>query len=246
MEFVIKSIAGRTLYTCDAETLRGAVERAVAENTDLGGANLARAYLAGADLGGANLARANLAGAYLDGANLAGAYLGGANLARAYLAGADLARANLAGANLAGAYLDGANLAGAYLGGADLGGANLDGATKADWLAQYRDDLRAVLDAAPNEVEGLAAAIRAGKVDGSAYEGECACLLGTIANVRHCGYRALGITPDSDRPAERWFMRIRPGHTPTSSVDAALALAWIEEWRRDRAGASDGVRVVAP
>jgi hypothetical protein len=87
-----------------------------------------------------------------------------------------------------------------------------------------------VLDAAPREVGGLLAAIEAGKVDGSAYEGECACLLGTIAKVRDVDYRKLGIEPDSSRPAERFFLRIRQGHTPANSVDAALAAAWVREW----------------
>jgi hypothetical protein len=74
------------------------VEKCVADDhslagANLAGANLADAYLAGANLAGANLARANLARANLAGADLAGADLARANLARAYLARANLARA---------------------------------------------------------------------------------------------------------------------------------------------------------
>ena len=94
---------GNVLWSGEAESLRDAVEKAVAARADLAGANLAGANLAGADLAGAYLDFANLARVNLYGANLDGADLAGANLA-----GADLADANLADAYLAGANLDGA------------------------------------------------------------------------------------------------------------------------------------------
>jgi uncharacterized protein YjbI with pentapeptide repeats len=208
--------------------LAGAKERA-----NLADANLADANLAGANLAGAYLARANLAGANLAGANLAGAYL-----ARANLAGANLAGANLAGANLAGANLAGANLAGAYLAGAYLAGANLAGAYLADaYLAGANNetviaDLAKVLSAARKEVLGLLRELRAGNVDGSTYEGSCACLVGTIANVRGTTYNALGIDlkPDPNRPVERWFMHIRPGMTPRNSPIVKMTESMIVDW----------------
>jgi len=61
-----------------------------------------RAIADNADLAGANLAGANLTYAYLAGANLTYADLAGADLTNAYLAGAKLARADLTYANLAG------------------------------------------------------------------------------------------------------------------------------------------------
>jgi hypothetical protein len=76
----------------------------------------------------------------------------------------------------------GANLVDADLVGADLRSADL---VDAD-LVFVRDDLWAVLSAAPAEVPTLLAKVRAGEVDGSVYEGVCACLLGTIANARGC------------------------------------------------------------
>ena len=100
------------LYECEVPdgiasgmAARHALEKAVAADAYLAGANLTDAYLAGANLADAYLAGANLAGANLTGANLAGANLADANLTGANLAGANLAGANLADANLAGANL---------------------------------------------------------------------------------------------------------------------------------------------
>ena len=88
-----------------------------------------------------------------------------------------------------------------------------------------------MLDAAPKEVAGLLAALKAGDVDGSTYEGECACLVGTIANVRGCDFKSLpGLVPNGDRPAEKWFLAIREGDTPRNSQVCAIAAKWVEEW----------------
>ena len=72
----------------------------------------------------------------------------------------------------------------------------------------------------------------AGKVDGSCYQGECACLLGTIANIRHCDYDAIGngISPDSSRPAEQWFMSIKKGDTPETNNISKITVEWIDEF----------------
>lgn len=102
-------------------------------------------------------------------------------------------------------------------------------------LAGIRDDVYEALSHAPAEARGLLAAIREGRVDGSVYEGECACLVGTIANVRGCRYDMLDrIEPDSSRPAERWFLAIRRGDTPERSQVAAITARWIEEWLAQR------------
>lgn len=74
-------------------------------------------------------------------------------------------------------------------------------------------------------------ALRAGRVNGTLYTGPCACLIGTIANLRHCDYTDIpGLAPDSSRPAEIWFTNIRPRDTPESSEVVALTVQWIEEW----------------
>ena len=94
------------------------------------------------------------------------------------------------------------------------------------------------MTAAPTEVAGLKQALIEGRLDGSAYEGSCACLIGTIANVRHCHYDELvdinpELRPNAYRPAERWFLGIREGQTPENHPIAALTLAWIEQWEAD-------------
>ena len=94
-----------------------------------------------------------------------------------------------------------------------------------------RTDIHEILDASPTEVPGLLFALKAGRVDGSTYEGVCCCLVGTLANLRHCYYLDLpGIKPDASRAAERFFAQIHKGDTPQNSVWAAKAAQWIEEW----------------
>ena len=121
-----------------------------------------------------------------------------------------------------------ADLSRADLTGADLTRAVLTGAD----LREIRDDVWRVLDAAPDEVPALLYAVHEGRINGSVYTGQCACLVGTIANVRKCSVYELPreIQPDATRTAERWFLGMRPGdaaeHHPVSRITAQ----WIEEW----------------
>ncbi len=175
---------------------------------------LQRAVGEGADLKGADLEGADLEGADLKGAYLKGAYLKGADLKGAYLKGADLKGADLEGADLEGADLEGA----------DLKGADLD---------DIKKDFFDVLSSAKNEVAGLKKALIDGKVNGSTYTGECACLVGTIANVKGCSYQAIdGIRPDSNRPAEKWFYAIQTGDTPENNQVCKIVVSWIEEFEK--------------
>jgi hypothetical protein len=212
-------------------------QRADLQRADLRGADLQRADLRGADLQRADLQRADLRGADLRGADLQGAYLQGADLRGADLQRADLRGADLRGADLRGADLQGADLRGADLRGADLQGAYLQGAdlqgAKTDPI---RDDFFSVLAAAPNEALGLLDAIERGRIKGSAYEGECACLVGTIANLRHENFAKLSINlrPNADRPAERWFLAIREGDIPASNPISAMTADWLRAWLTER------------
>jgi uncharacterized protein YjbI with pentapeptide repeats len=185
-------------------------------DANLRGANLSAANLSGADLRGADLRGANLRGANLRGADLRGADLRGADLRGADLRGADLRGANLSGADLRGADLRGADLRGANLRGADLHGAN---------LKSFKADLWATLTMARHEVPALIAALRAGRVDGSQYEGACACLVGTLENAG-----ATGLPHNSSDPAEQWFLMIREGDKPGDDTGGGFASAKALEW----------------
>ena len=182
-----------------------------------------------ANLVGANLINANLAGANLVGANLINANLAGANLAGANLVGANLAYANLAGANLVGANLAYANLTGANLINANLAGANLAGANN----RRFKSDLWMILTMASKEVPALVRAMKSGKINGSTYEGECACLVGTIDKSRPKNVTPIPKVTDS--PAEQWFSMIKPGDKPGDNTGGGyalkVALGWIEEWQ---------------
>ena len=227
----------KVLFECDVPDdlpsglrMRHALEKAVAvrPRVALSGADFSRANLSGADFSRANLSGADFSDAYLLRANFSGANLSGADFSRANLSRANLSGADLSGADLSGANLSGADLSGANLSGADLSGANL---SRAD-LSVPKTDFFDILLRASREVAGLRAALIAGKVDGSTYEGECACLVGTIANVRSASFEDLGngIKPNSSRPAERWFLGIKKGDTPETNQISAITVAWINEF----------------
>ena len=173
-----------------------------------------------------------------------GANLSGANLRYADLSGVDLRYANLSGANLRGANLRGvdlryADLRGANLRDADLRGANLRGAN----LRSFKADFWAILTTARKEIPGLISAIREGRIDGSTYSGECACLVGTIANVRHVSADTL--ERDSSRPAEQWFLMIKKGDKPGDDSGGGFALQQALEWAEEYCALS-GVKLPKP
>ncbi|HZV33174.1 MAG TPA: hypothetical protein VFB72_01255 [Verrucomicrobiae bacterium] len=112
---------------------------------------------------------------------------------------------------------------------ANLDGANLYGAN----LTPIRDDLWAVLSSNPAEVEGLRAAIAEGRIDGSTYTGECACLSGTLHNCAVAAGHADQFDfsgRNADRPIERFFLGIKKGDTPAANPLSKLALEWTDRW----------------
>ena len=160
-------------------------------------------------------------------------------VAKADLRGADLSGCNVIGCNLRVADLRVADLREADLREADLRGCKLRGAKLhgAD-LSHIKQDFLAEVLRLPNELEALRAALVEGRIDGSTYSGECACLAGTLAKASgvKC-YRggdfisAPGIQfhASATSPRESFFTAIRPGDTPDKNSAAAVALAWTDE-----------------
>jgi uncharacterized protein YjbI with pentapeptide repeats len=224
-----------------------AIKKAIAEGVNLSGSDLSDSDLSGSDLRGSNLRDSNLRGSNLSDSDLSGSDLSGSNLRGSNLSGSDLSGSNLSGSNLSGSNLSGSdlsdsNLSGSDLRGSDLSDSNLSGSDlrgsnlsgsnlRGSNLRPIRDDLWAVLSAAPLEVDGLRAALAGGRIDGSTYNGDCACLVGTIAKVRGVDFNTLpGLAPDSSRPSERFFLGINKGDTPETNEVSKIALAWCDEW----------------
>lgn len=106
----IRGSFGRVLYTSNKETIRDAVEEAVANGVSLTSAILDCADFVGANLKGAVLVSASLAGADLRDVDLEGANLINACLQDANLEGANLSGVSLWGADLRGVRLRGSNV----------------------------------------------------------------------------------------------------------------------------------------
>jgi len=142
---------------------------------------------------------------------------------RVSLSDADLSAANLRAANLRGANLSDADLRAADLSAADLSDA------KKDFLKK--------LSLAKHEAAGLYRYLIDGKVDGSCYTGECACFVGTLANVKAVSPEKLceiaGFEMDSSSPVEKWFMAIRKGDTPENNPVSAVTVGWLKEWAKE-------------
>ena len=83
------------------------------------------------------------------------------------------------------------------------------------------------------EIAALKQSLIEGKIDGTQYEGTCACFKGTIANARHCKFNELvGLEPDGNSPSELWYFGIKKGDTPENSLIAKITLEWIEEFEQ--------------
>jgi hypothetical protein len=144
------------------------------------------------------------------------------------------AKANLRWADLRWANLRWANLSEANLSEADLSEADL---SEAD-LSVIKADMFYVLLYGKAEVPFLKQNIIDGKIDGTTYDGECACLSGTLENgaKAHNGetekikIASILSCRNSDRPIERFFLAIRQGDTPENNPVSKIVLEWIEEW----------------
>jgi len=214
---------GSVIFECEAISLRVAVELAVRKRVSLSDADLSAANLRAANLRAANLSDADLSAADLSDADLSAANLRAANLRAANLSDADLSDADLSDADLRAANLRDADLRAADLSAADLSDA------KKDFLKK--------LSLAKHEAAGLYRYLIDGKVDGSCYTGECACFVGTLANVKAVSPEKLceiaGFEMDSSSPVEKWFMAIRKGDTPENNPVSAVTVGWLKEWAKE-------------
>jgi uncharacterized protein YjbI with pentapeptide repeats len=209
----IKNKSGDVLKTVEAESL---------SYSNLRYSNLSYSNLSYSNLRGSNLSYSDLSYSDLRYNNLSYSNLSYSNLRGSNLSYSDLRYSNLSGSDLSYSNLSGSNLRGSNLSGSNLRYSN---------LREIRSDLFVVLDATKNEVTGLRLALIEGRVNGAVYEGECCCLVGTIANLRHQNYKTMcDLIPQSSRPAERWFLGIATGDKVETNQIVAITVDWIDEW----------------
>lgn len=171
---------------------------------------------------------AQLAGVCMANMNLSGVDLSDKDLTRADFTRSTLNRSDFRGSDLTGARFDGAEMLGANFNGADLRTAD---------LRRIKHDVDRVLREATQHSEGLeellylAAAIEDGRIVGTVYQGECCCLVGTLAKSMGVGHtKILGLTPDVFSYAEVFFMGIKKGDTPATSQISSIASEWVGEF----------------
>ena len=164
------------------------------------------------------------------------------NTVRITMEEAVLKGADLGGAYLRGADLKGADLKGADLIGADLGGAYLRGAKNIpqSYINLCSRDMLFVFEHLKEELPFLRKQLVDGKVDGTQYEGECACLIGTLANAKKNGNRidvVCNTIPYYEKGlhnyGEQWFFQIRKGDTPENSFFVEHTLKLIDKMKND-------------
>ncbi len=122
-----------------------------------------------------------------------------------------------------------ANFSNANFSNADFSNAN---------FSIIKSDFFYVLLNAKKEVGFLKQAVIDGKIDGSTYSGECSCLSGTVERsaIIHNGaeqeknVKKILDCRASSRPAERFFLAIRPNDTPENNQAAKIVLGWFEEF----------------
>ena len=165
-----------------------------------------------------------------------------ADLRSADLSSADLRSANLRSADLRSANLRSADLSSADLRSADLSsaltlmGCVLRGCKLKNLPPQFINicsrDMLFIFNHLKKELPGLRKALIEGRVDGSQYEGECACLIGTLANLDGGLTEVCSAIPyyekDAANPGETWFLAISEGDTPKNNEFSKHAVMLID------------------
>ncbi len=150
------------------------------------------------------------------------------------LRGSDLRGSDLRGSNLRGSDLRGSDLRGSNLRDSDLRGSNLRDSD----LTPIKIDFWDVLLHGYKEVEHLKKSVLEGRINGSTYDGECACLSGTLLNAATLNNgtqeperkKLIMNCRDSSRPIERFFLGINIGDTPENSQFSKIVYDWIIEF----------------
>ena len=124
----------------------------------------------------------------------------------------------------------------ADLRGADLRDANLYGADlkklPVSFVNQASRDMLFIFQSLKQELPKFREKLVAGEIDGTVYEGECACLIGTMGNVDGGIDKVCLAIPFYDKgthnPAENWFLNIRKGDTPKNNEFSKHALMLVD------------------
>lgn len=136
-----------------------------------------------------------------------------------------------------GADLSGADLRVANLSGANLSDANLRGHDEKTLPIQYINlcsrDMLFVFQRLKHELPYLREKLIEGKVNGSQYEGECACLIGSLGKGKmDCVRKVVSAIPYYDMGThnygEQWFLAIKEGDTPKNSFFVKHAVKLID------------------
>ena len=124
----------------------------------------------------------------------------------------------------------------AYLGGANLGDANLGGAKNIPqlYINTCSQQMLYIFTQLKHELPRLRKKIVDGQIEGTQYEGDCCCLIGTLGGGNdECINTVVASMKYYDKglhnPAEQWFYQIREGDTPENSLFARHALKLIDE-----------------
>ena len=124
-----------------------------------------------------------------------------------------------------------ANLRGADLYGANLYGADLDKLPKS-YINSCSRDMLFIFEHLKSELPGLRKALVEGKINGTQYEGDCACLIGTLGKLDGGIDNVCETIPFYEKgvenPSESWFLNIREGDTPENNQFSAHAVKLID------------------
>jgi hypothetical protein len=169
-----------------------------------------------------------------DGSSFVGSSFVGSSFVGSSFVGSSFDDSSFDGSSFVGSSFDGSSFVGSSFVGSSFDGSSFVGSSfvgssfddsSFDGECDAKADFIEVISRARLEIPAMVKALREGRVNGSTYEGECACLVGTLENAG-----ATGLPHDSERPIERWFMMISEGDKPGDSSPGGYAIGKALEW----------------